>query len=152
MGIAKSLLSSSEEKWILSDIEIDLPAIYTDICDGQDRRFSDPISTGQKESLHNTLDVWAKYQNALLETHITGDQSKMVDSIYKALECFYEQHGGRETQLFIERLWKHRWIYDADFCAHMLLTPILAEIGVKVSSANNRWGHNRWGQTRMALT
>jgi hypothetical protein len=101
----------------------DLPVIYGIREETTDRVFADPETFGKSLSVSESIiSEWEPFQSMLLKEALLPirNRQKTIFLLARATAIFRLKYGGRRTQEFVARLWKHRWIYDANACADLL--------------------------------
>lgn len=135
---------------IFQEPKLDIPLLPTDKFQRPGaENYEDPYSTGRKVELLTAMSIWEPYQEQMIKDALRGTWS-FLDSqssgrilrsaipIQKALESFYERNGTLPTEQFLQRLWQHRWIYNADFCAFWLqLVAIVRHGATSAEEANS---------------
>lgn len=123
--LAELLLSPDEKQAINSNPDIDFPVILTETHRQKLKTnlvFIDPQQAGQPMKAGDWLFFWFPFQYLNLEKE--GEHaSKLIGRALSVASNYYDIQG---LQFLIDRLWRHRWIFDVFKCAQWRLT-VLAE-------------------------
>lgn len=119
--------SSYEAAWMLAG-EVAIPIVFTrDPSQTRNKIYADPATSGQMVPIWEAFIEWEIFQEHLLKEKLIGQDGQAWQVIARVLNIFRKDHTPRETQLFVERLWRHRWIYDATSCANWLLAGFVTD-------------------------
>lgn len=136
MNIKPTILEAAV---ILQQPHVEIPLLLAANAERDEApRFEDPSTTGRPVELLQVMSAWEPFQEETIEVALYGFKTIMtalqsgrtttsMKTLQAALESFYDQGGKVPTHQFIERLWRHRWIYEADMSAYWLMLAALVE-------------------------